>query len=341
MLSKVQKYIDSISSTPHIEALQEACQLFEKEREQWKQERLELLKRIEVLETENKRIEVLEAEIKQLRDRLALNSQNSSKPPSTDVSRKSKSSGKSKGRSRRGQPGHQGHHLAFSESPDHVEPHFVNTCEACGEDLSKVTFEATLKRQVFDLSSLQLEVTEHQVEQKICPCCEHLNHSTFPAGVSAPTQYGARIKGLAVYLHHYQFLPFERCRQCFEYLFGQSPSVATIHESLRQAAHLPHPLQQQVAQALIQSPLVHFDETSLFENKQRRWLHSASSKQMTFYFIHDKRGKAGMDVEANSIASGNATTTSAKKHSSSILQNLKKRNEDAPNRRKQKIYSIV
>ena len=111
MLSKVQKYIDSISSTPHLEALQEACQLFEKELEQWKQERLELLKRIEVLETENK----------QLRDRLALNSQNSSKPPSSDASRKSNSSGKSRGRSRGGQPGHQGHHLAFSESPDHVE----------------------------------------------------------------------------------------------------------------------------------------------------------------------------------------------------------------------------
>ena len=89
MLSKVQKYIDSISSTPHLEALQvqEACLLFEKERDQWKQERLGFLKRIEALEAENK----------QLRDRLALNSQNSSKPPSTDVSRKSKSSGKNRG----------------------------------------------------------------------------------------------------------------------------------------------------------------------------------------------------------------------------------------------------
>ncbi len=167
MLSKVQKYIDSISSTPQLEALQEACQLFEKEREQWKQERLELLKRIEVLETENKRIEALEVENKQLRDRLALNSQNLSKPPSTDASRKSKSSGKNRGRSRGGfphdrlnyivggQPGHKGHHLAFSESPARMEPHFVNTCEACGKDLSKVSVESTLKRQVFDLPSLQ------------------------------------------------------------------------------------------------------------------------------------------------------------------------------------------
>ncbi len=52
MLSKVQKYIDPLSSTPHLEAFQEACQLFEKERDQWKQERLELLKCIEALEVE-------------------------------------------------------------------------------------------------------------------------------------------------------------------------------------------------------------------------------------------------------------------------------------------------
>ncbi len=52
MLSKVQKYIDPLSSTPHLEAFQEACQLFEIERDQWKQERLELLKCIEALEVE-------------------------------------------------------------------------------------------------------------------------------------------------------------------------------------------------------------------------------------------------------------------------------------------------
>ena len=286
MLSTVQKYIDSLSSIPHLEALQEACQLFEKEREQWKQERLALLKRIEALEAENK----------QLRDQLALNSQNSSKPPSSDPSRKNKSLRKSRGRSRGGQPGHKGHHLPFSESPDHVEPHFVSTCEACGEDLSQVMVEARHKRQVFDLPPLQLEVTEHQVEQKICPCCRHLNRSSFPAGIEAPTQYGPRIKGLAVYLNQYQFLPFDRCQQFFEDLFGQPLNAATIYASLQQAAQRLNPLQQQVAEALIQAEVVQFDETSLFENKQRRWLHSASTEELTFYFIHDKRGRAGMDA---------------------------------------------
>ncbi len=62
-----------------------------------------------------RRIEALEAENKQLRDQLALNSQNSSKPPSSDQSRKNKSLRKSRGRSRGGQPGHKGHHLAFDD----------------------------------------------------------------------------------------------------------------------------------------------------------------------------------------------------------------------------------
>ncbi len=39
MLSKFQKKnINSISSTSLLEALQEACQLFEEERDQWKKE---------------------------------------------------------------------------------------------------------------------------------------------------------------------------------------------------------------------------------------------------------------------------------------------------------------
>ena len=190
MLSKVQKYIDSLSSIPHLEALQEACQLFEKEREQWKQERLAILKRIEALEAENK----------QLRDQLALNSQNSSKPPSSDPSRKNKSLRKSRCRSRGGQPGHQGHHLPFSESPDHVEHHFVSTCEACGEDLSQEKVEARHKRQVFDLPPLQLEVTEHQVEQKnlsLLPAPESLELSSRDRGTHSIGSLDQRLSGLS------------------------------------------------------------------------------------------------------------------------------------------------
>ena len=198
MLSKFQKkYINSISSTSLLEALQEACQLFEEERDQWKKERLKLHER---LETENKRIEALETENKQLRDQLALNSQNSSKPPSTDQSRKNKSLRKSRGRSRGGQPGHRGHHLAFSESPDQVESHSPSTCETCGEDLSQVVVEARHKRQVFDLSPLQLEVTEHQVEQKICPCLpasESLELSSRDRGTHSIWSPDQRLSGLS------------------------------------------------------------------------------------------------------------------------------------------------
>ena len=99
--------------------------------------------------------------------------------------------------------------------------------------------------------------------------------------IEAPTQYGPRIKGLAVYLNQYQILPFDRCRQFFEDLFGQPLNAATIYASLQQAAHRLYPFQQQVAEALIQAEVVHFDETSLFENKETRTPQTEQSQKFT------------------------------------------------------------
>ena len=73
-------------------------------------------------------------------------------------------------------------------------------------------------------------------------------------------------------------------------------SQGTIHESTQQAAEVLADSQQEAAQALIESEVVNFDETSLFENKKCHWLHSASTKFMTFCLIHDKRGKEGRDA---------------------------------------------
>lgn len=294
MFSKVQQIITGISSTRQLLARLEAehrrfeqeRQRFEQDREQWRQERLELLRRIEELEAENKK----------LRDQLALNSKNSSNPPSTDKSRNTQSLRKRSGRSAGGQAGHEGHHLAFSETPDHVERHSPVLCEACGGDLSHEAIHGTLRRQVFEIPPLRFKVTEHQVERKICPCCYHVNAFPFPAGVDAPTQYGPRAKALAVYLNQYQFLPFDRCQQFFADLLGQPLSASTIYESVSQAAEGLSSFQQEVAETLIAAKVVHFDETSLFENKQRRWLHSASTGRLTFYFIHDKRGTEGMNA---------------------------------------------
>ena len=134
------------------------------------------------------RIDDLEATIKKLQDQLSLNSQNSSQPPSTDQSRKTKSLRKRSGRSADGQPGHEGHHLAFKENPDHLKTHAPEIRAECGGSLSQEGVAATLRRQAFEFPPLELEVAEHQVEQKVYPCRHHLDEPLLPVDVKAPTQ---------------------------------------------------------------------------------------------------------------------------------------------------------
>jgi len=76
-------------------------------------------------------------------------------------------------------------------------------------------------RQVFDLPEPKpLVVTEHRAHTCCCPACGTQTRSAFPAGVTAPTQYGARLAACVLYLQNYQLLPEKRLATLMADLFG-------------------------------------------------------------------------------------------------------------------------
>src|SRR5919106_3199818 len=87
---------------------------------------------IQVLTAE---VAALRAKVAELEGHLALNSRNSSKPPSAEGYGKPqpKSLRRSGKNPRGGQQGHEGHTLKRAESPDHIVLHAPPaTCDACG-----------------------------------------------------------------------------------------------------------------------------------------------------------------------------------------------------------------
>src|SRR4051812_24353340 len=191
---------------------------------------------IEALRAENALLRAentaLAARLAELERRLGLNSSNSGKPPSSDglkkpprVSSLRESSGKKTG----GQTGHPGKTLRRTETPDATINHYPAICAGCGEPLTAETTPAHVARQVFDLPEPRpLIVTEHRAHGCRCTACGTQTRAAFPAGVTAPVQYGQRIGAFVLYLLHYQLLPQKRLAMLMADLFGVNLVSATI-----------------------------------------------------------------------------------------------------------------
>src|SRR5262249_23954640 len=109
-------------------------------------------------------VAVLLARVQDLEARLAKDSHNSGKPPSSDgVRRKPKSLRLRSGKKPGGQLGHRGETLHLVATPEAVVAHRPVVCAHCHAPLAAdAPVVLRERRQVQDLPPLRLVVTEHQ-----------------------------------------------------------------------------------------------------------------------------------------------------------------------------------
>lgn len=242
---------------------------------------------------------LLTERVKDLEARLAKNSNNSSKPPSSDgpAKKPSPKSQRKKGqKSSGGQPGHPGTTLRMVSDPKHSVEHAPAICTDCG--LSLVNEPPLLdydRRQVVDLPPMVMEVTEHRRLRKVCPHCGRVHQGEFPANVAHPVQYGERIKAVSVYLTNYQLLPWERTTAMLKDLFDCSLSEGVLQSALQYSAQVLEATMERVKEAIQNADVAHFDETGQRIGGALNWLHVASTGKLTFYATHPKRGREATD----------------------------------------------
>jgi len=246
--------------------------------------------------TQQEEIAALKAVVADLTARLAQNSTNSHKPPSSDGLAKKfaikpalpKEAGKKVG----GQPGHPGKTLQCVEWPDAIHNHQATQCQQCGLPLQGEG-QIVARRQVFDLPQPRLWVEEHRLMAHLCACgC--VQTGQFPVQVTAPVQYGPRIEAQSVLLNSDYRVPFAKLSQFWAELTGYAYNPATLVSTQATLHEQLIPIEVQIKAQLQQAPVCHFDETGVRVAGQLQWLHVASNQDYTHLFVHPKRGQEAL-----------------------------------------------
>ena len=234
-------------------------------------------------------LEVLLLLVSLLANRLGLNSKNSSKPPSTDPSRK-KELKEPGARKPGGQHGHIGTTLKQVADPEVVKTIAVDRNTLPPGDYRDVGFEA---RQVVDLdistivTEWRAQILEDQSGKRYV--------APFPEDVTRPVQYGIGVKVNAVYMSQYQLIPYNRIEDHFLDQMQIPVSAGSISNFNKDAFDRLEFFESWVKEQLHLSPLVHADETGINICGKGNWLHSASNDRFSYFYPHEKRGCEAID----------------------------------------------
>ena len=96
-------------------------------------------------------------------------------------------------------------------------------------------------------------------------------------------------------MYYYIFIPYNRSCELLSDVYGCEISPATLIRAENECFEGLEEYENVIKDALLQSPVIHCDETGVKIIGMRNWLHVACTANMTYYFAHPKRGSEAMD----------------------------------------------
>lgn len=141
------------------------------------------------------------------------------------------------------------------------------------------------KRQVFDLPSTRIEVTQCESEGKVCSNCLSFEEGQLLPPVTKSVQYGPRIQALVVDLTNYQILSYPRTAAYIRDQFGHTIREETLVHMNRVCGEHLDIFEEKAKSHLLQSRIVHFDETGMRVNRERQWLHTMSTQDINWCYV--------------------------------------------------------
>jgi transposase len=246
----------------------------------------DLSKRFEALETNHEQLKV---ECAQLKERLNINSSNSSLPPSKST-KKEKNNRKSSGKQSGGQRGHKGYHreLLPSDKVDSIVSCKLPSDCICG---GKINSDGDFMRhQVHELPILKLKVTEYQLAKGCCENCHRKQIASLPEDITWGIT-GPRLTGFMSNLTTKYGLSRREQRSFLEEYFQFHISLGTVFNKqkiVNAALELPV---SELLPIVKESVSVHADETGHNRDGKNQWMWGFISSRAAHFSIHASRGR--------------------------------------------------
>lgn len=249
-----------------------------------------------------KKIAESEIRINELENQLNKNSNNSSKPPSSDGYAKPapKSLRKKSGKKPGGQNGHKGSGFKLMKDPDEIINHMPDKCAECSHS-EECQNQAHVEDTRYEVDIIvEVKLTAHKVLSCNCP---HISGTRlcgkFPDTVRSTMQYGNNLAALAVALNTDGMMGIDRTHTILNSVFGIPISIGTISSFVERCSEKVRDTVNQIRDKIRKLPVCHFDETGIRVGGRLQWIHSASDKLYTYMTVESKRGKEG--IEASGI----------------------------------------
>jgi transposase len=237
------------------------------------------------------------AEIVELRAQLAKNSQNSSKPPSSDLpGTRAPKVKRRKGRKRGGQAGHQAHQAAVPDHVDHVQVTRAPCCENCQQDLTLAEPTGSVSHYVYELPEIRPIVHQFQGLDLKCFGCGLVTPAPLPPGVPKG-RYAPSVIAMVGLLRGELRQSVRQTSSVMSKVMHVPMSVGMVAKAQEQVSCALLPAYQQAEQYAKAHERPHADETSWALDKNKGWLWVAVCGLVTLFMIRASRGaEAAIDL---------------------------------------------
>jgi len=240
----------------------------------------------------------LQQEVERLKASLQLDSQTSSKPPSTDLLKKpekpkdSPQATKAAKRKPGGQPGHPGHTRKGFGRVDRYELLKPQECPNCGSMDFIESPVSVQRQQVAQLVAHPIEVVEYQRYTCKCVNCEQLTSAAWPEGIVPGQDLSVRLQALLVWLGNYGHLSYEKQQELLLELGNIEIGVGTLQNTNARMAQAIKSSVDQLRDWVKEQPQVHVDESPWPVLGLKEWLWVTTGQKFCLFHAGDTRSRA-------------------------------------------------